>query len=468
MTKHSIRLVFVALLAGVITLLGYKYFFENNPIDALAQTEDSGMSVFPTSYRENSIYEAPDLTTAAEETIHAVVHVKNTTLVEGQPRNLFEFFYGGGGQPRAQVGSGSGVIISPDGYIITNNHVIENSSNLEITLNNNEIYEAKLIGTDPTTDIALLKIDRDEAFPYIPFGDSDSIRLGEWVLAVGNPFNLNSTVTAGIVSAKARNLNNFDKSPSSFIQTDAAVNRGNSGGALVNANGDLIGINTAITSETGSYVGYAFAVPSNIARKVIEDILEYGNVQRALLGIGGTELNSKIAEELNVASTQGIYIGTVEDESGAALAGIKKGDVLKKIDHINIQKFSDLTGYLNSKRPNDKVRLKILRDKEKMQLQVTLLKLDKLAIPELGIEIKEPSKKLLKEHGLKNGVLITGVLAAEMRSYPLEGAIITRINDKEVNSINDVKEILKQRAPRESLAMQFKTKSGEMQTFIFR
>lgn len=468
MTNSSMRLVFVALLAGVITLLGYKYFFENNLTNPLVQTEDTGINVFPTSYRENNPYEAPDLTTAAEETVHAVVHVKNTTLVEGQPRNLFEFFYGGGGQPRAQIGSGSGVIISPDGYIITNNHVIENSNSLEIKLNNNEIYEATLIGTDPTTDIALLKIDREENFSYIPFGDSDSIRLGEWVLAVGNPFNLNSTVTAGIISAKARNLNNFDKSPSSFIQTDAAVNRGNSGGALVNANGDLIGINTAITSETGSYVGYAFAVPSNIARKVIEDILEYGNVQRALLGIRGTELNSKIAQELDVGSTQGIYIGTVEEESGAALAGLQKGDVIKKIDHIKIQKFSDLTGYLNSKRPNDKVRLKILRDKEEILQQVTLLKLDKLAIPELGIEIKEPSKKLLKEYGLKNGVLITGILAPEMRSYPLDGAIITKINDRDISSIDDVKYILQQRSPRESLAMQFKTKSGEMQTFIFR
>src|SRR5690625_3222080 len=252
MIKNSIRLVFIALLAGVLTLLGYKYFFETDQSIPIVQTTDTGARVFPTQYRETMPYQTPDLTKAAEETVNAVVHVKNTTIVERQPRNLFEFYYGGG-QPRAQIGTGSGVIISPDGYIITNNHVIENATKLEITLNNNEIYEATVIGTDPTTDIALLKIDGEEPFRYIPFGDSDGIRLGEWVLAVGNPFNLNSTVTAGIVSAKARNLHNFDKSPSSFIQTDAAVNRGNSGGALVNANGDLIGINTAITSETGSY-----------------------------------------------------------------------------------------------------------------------------------------------------------------------------------------------------------------------
>src|SRR5699024_4552380 len=318
------------------------------------------------------------------------------------------------------------------------------------------------------TDIALLKIDGDESFPFIPFGDSDTIRLGEWVLAVGNPFNLNSTVTAGIISAKARNLSNFNNSPSSFIQTDAAVNRGNSGGALVNAHGDLIGINTAITSETGSYVGYAFAVPSNIARKVIEDILEYGNVQRALLGITGTELDSKIAKELGVNSTQGVYVSNVEEESGAALSGVKSGDVILEVDNIKINKFSDLTGHLSSKRPNDKVRLKILRKNEELEVGVTLLKIDRFAIPELGIEIKEPSEKVLKEMGLKNGVMITSVLAPEMRSYQLEGAIITKVNDRQITSINDIKTILQQRLPNQRIAIQFKTRSGETQTFIFR
>lgn len=467
MTKNNFRLVFIALLAGALTLLGYKYFFETNQPTPIVQTDESGIRVFPTQYRETVPYQTPDLTRAAEETVNAVVHVKNTSIVDNQPRNLFEFFYGGG-QPRARVGTGSGVIISPDGYIITNNHVIENATKLEITLNNNEIYEATVVGTDPTTDIALLKIDGDEPFLYIPFGDSDTIRLGEWVLAVGNPFNLNSTVTAGIVSAKARNLHNFDKSPSSFIQTDAAVNRGNSGGALVNANGDLIGINTAITSETGSYVGYAFAVPSNIAKKVIEDILEYGNVQRVLLGISGSELNSKIAKELGVSSTQGVYVGGVEAESGAAKAGVEIGDVIQKIDNIQISKFSDLTGYLNSKRPNDKVKLHVLRGDENIQMKVTLLKVEKHAIPELGIEVKEAPKELLKEQGLKNGVLISGVLAPELRSYQLESAIITKINDKEVNSVADVKSILQNRSPRESLAIQFKTQSGETHTFIFR
>lgn len=467
MIKNSIRLIFVAFLAGVLTLLGYKYFFEPDQITPIIQTEDTAIKVFPTQYRENHPYETPNLTKAAEETVNAVVHVKNTAIINNQPRDFFEFFYGSG-QPRAQIGTGSGVIISPDGYIITNNHVIENANKLEVTLNNNEIYEATLIGTDPTTDIALLKIDNENPFLYVPFGDSDSIRLGEWVLAVGNPFNLNSTVTAGIVSAKARNLNNFDKSPSSFIQTDAAVNRGNSGGALVNANGDLIGINTAITSETGSYVGYAFAVPSNIAKKVIEDILEYGNVQRVLLGINGSELNSKVAEELGVRTTQGIYISSIEEESSAALAGLQPRDVIIKIDNINIRRFSDLTGYLNSKRPDDQVKLRVLRGNDELQIHTTLLKLDRHVIPELGIEIKEPSKNLLKNHGVKNGVLITKILAPELRSYKLQGAVITKINDKDVYNISDVKSVLQKRGVRESIAIQFKTKTGEIHTFIFR
>lgn len=470
MTKNSIRLILVALLAGVTTLLGYKFFIEtdiSHTSSSYSHIEDSEYTTFPVSYHSNSSYEAPDLTKAAEKTVHAVVHVKNTSLIERQPRNLFEFYYGGG-QPRAKIGTGSGVIISPDGYIITNNHVIENATDLEITLNNNQIYEAELIGTDTTTDIALLKIDGEESFPYIPFGNSDDIQLGEWVLAVGNPFNLNSTVTAGIISAKARNLNNFNSSPSSFIQTDAAVNRGNSGGALVNAHGDLIGINTAITSETGSYVGYAFAVPSNIARKVIEDLLEFGDVQRVLLGISGLELNSRLASEVGTKSTQGIYIDKIEEESGADLAGLQKGDVILEINSIPIIKFSDLTGHLSSKRPDDKVILKVLRNTKELEVEVTLLKIDKYTIPELGFEIKEPSKKALQEMGLKSGLMITNVLAPEMKSYQLEGAIITKVNDQKVNTLADIKNILQQRSPNQRIAIQFKTKSGETHTFIYR
>src|SRR5690554_5606863 len=348
--KQTVRLFLVALFAGAITLGGYKLIEDKETIVFTPQTTTPDFT--PTNFTTNT-YSAigaemnTDFTAAAEKTVHAVVHVKNIT-VSRQPTNIFEYFQGGG-QPRAMVGSGSGVIISPDGYIITNNHVIANASNLQVTLNNNRTYPAKLIGTDPGTDIALIKIDDEGDFPFVPFGDSNNVKLGEWVLAVGNPFNLTSTVTAGIISAKARDLNQFDGNPQSFIQTDAAVNRGNSGGALVNTRGELIGINTAITSETGSYVGYSFAVPSNNARKVVEDILEYGNVQRGILGIRVGSLNSNLADQLGVDETQGVIIGSIEKDGGADKSGLKEGDIIKRIDNVDVNKFSDMSSYLGSK-----------------------------------------------------------------------------------------------------------------------
>ncbi len=239
-----------------------------------------------------------------------VVHVKNVTVSEVPSNPIMEYFYGyRGGQQQTQIGTGSGVIITEDGYIVTNNHVIQNATELEVTLNNNKSYKAKLVGTDSKMDIALLKVDADEKLPYATFGNSDSIKVGEWVLAVGNPYNLNSTVTAGIVSAKARNLSK--DGIQSFIQTDAAVNPGNSGGALVNTRGELVGINTMISSPTGSYAGYSFAVPSNITRKIIEDLMEYGNVQRGVLGVEGRELNSVASKEFGVKQTQGFYVNSV-------------------------------------------------------------------------------------------------------------------------------------------------------------
>src|SRR5699024_1016789 len=266
-----------------------------------------------------------------------------------------------------------GVIISPDGYIVTNNHVIENSTKLQVTLNNNKSYTAQLVGTDPETDIALLKIEADNELPYLAFGDSDQVQLGEWVLAVGNPFNLTSTVTAGIISAKARDLNSRDNNIQSFIQTDAAVNPGNSGGALVNARGDLIGINTAITSQTGSYIGYSFAVPSNIAKKVVDDIMEFGDVQMGSLGVRVQDLSAAHGLLDGITESEGVLVGEVFKKSGAAKAGVKPGDIIKEIDNIKISKFSDLIGYLRSKRPNDKVELHILREGDIISKTVTLL-----------------------------------------------------------------------------------------------
>ena len=336
--KKIITLVFVSALGGLLTLGGYKLFVEKDS-QTLAVEQANEFPVFVPTTNSNTINKSLvsniDFVDAAEKSLDAVVHVKNTAIVNA-PMSMQDLFYGRSSQ-RAQVGTGSGVIISPTGYIITNNHVIKNANEISITLNNNKTYMAELIGTDETTDIALLKVETDEDLPYMAFGDSDNAKVGEWVLAVGNPFNLNSTVTAGIISAKSRDLSG--QNLQSFIQTDAAVNPGNSGGALVNTNGDLIGINTAITSQTGSYIGYSFAVPSNIARKIVNDIMEYGNVQNGILGVVGGALNSKAAEELGTNTTEGFYVSEVQDETGAAKAGIQSGDIIKKIDNVEINKF---------------------------------------------------------------------------------------------------------------------------------
>ncbi|WP_337251705.1 S1C family serine protease [Maribacter halichondriae] len=340
----------IAIFAGAITLGAYKLFFENTNY-AILSNDDSGptftTSLKPTSAKGAGINEI-DFTAAAENTVNAVVHVKNVTLSQG-PSNPLEFIFGSGQNARPQVGTGSGVIITSDGYIVTNNHVVDNASQLQVTLNNNKTYDAEFIGADPNSDIALLKIDAESKLPYLAFGNSDNAKIGEWVLAVGNPFNLTSTVTAGIVSAKARNLD--PRRGQSFIQTDAAVNPGNSGGALVNTNGDLIGINTAITSRTGSYVGYSFAVPSNIAKKVVDDIMEYGNVQKAFLGISSIPLNTKDAIEKGVNDIDGVFVAYVQDDSGAMDAGFVEGDIIKQVDNIKVRKFAELNGYISSKRP---------------------------------------------------------------------------------------------------------------------
>jgi len=461
--KQTIRLFLVALIAGAITLGGYK-LIEEKEVISFAATENTNF--IPTSFSANGAEMNTDFTEAAEKTVHAVVHVKNTT-VSRQPTNIMEYFQGGG-QPRAIVGSGSGVIISPDGYIVTNNHVIANATNLEVTLNNNKTYTAKLIGTDPNTDIALVKIEGEEKFPFVPFGDSNNVKIGEWVLAVGNPFNLTSTVTAGIISAKARDLNQFDGNPQSFIQTDAAVNRGNSGGALVNTRGELVGINTAITSETGSYVGYSFAVPSNNARKVIEDILEYGNVQRGILGIQVGNINPQLVEKYGINDTEGVFVGGIEKGSGADKAGIKEGDIIKQLDGYKVSKFADLSGYLGSKRPNDVVEVTILRNGTEKRLPVTLVKLEIFSIDDLGLEVKNTTDAELKERGLKNGVTVTRALTPEVARYKLEGIVITQLNDEVVKNIDDVKRIMQQRDYRSPIKMTFMDTAGNINSFIFR
>jgi Do/DeqQ family serine protease len=430
-------LLLISVFAGAITLGAYKLLFEK-PQYAIVKQEGIGSlintSFTPTSAKGAGINEV-DFTTAAETTVNAVVHVKNVTLSKG-PTSMFDFFYGSGGSVTPQVGTGSGVIISQDGYIVTNNHVIARASQLQVTLNNNRTYEAELIGADPNSDIALIKINTDEKLPYLAFGDSDNTKIGEWVLAVGNPFNLTSTVTAGIVSAKARSLDT--RTNQSFIQTDAAVNPGNSGGALVNTNGDLIGINTAISSQTGSYVGYSFAVPSNIAKKVVDDIMEYGNVQKGFIGIRPAPVNTKDAVERGISDIEGVYIEYIEEESGAYDAELKVGDIIKKVDEIKVSKFPDLTGYLATKRPGDTITVLLERDNETMLVPITLKKRQMLIVPEMGMEVKNLTEADKKRFKTKKGVKITGV-PERYRGYGLQGKVILQVDDKEIKDIDDAR-----------------------------
>jgi len=466
--KKILTLVLVSVLGGVFTLGAYKLFLEED-IPLLVASESQNAPFLPTSNTaalfsaENKI----DFTVAAENTVNAVVHVKNVTLSSGQ-HTLQDLFSGRPSQ-RAQMGTGSGVIINADGYIITNNHVINNAHELSVTLNNNKTYTAELIGADPKTDIALLKIEAEEDLPFVTFADSDNAKIGEWVLAVGNPFNLTSTVTAGIISAKARDLSGTSRQ--SFIQTDAAVNPGNSGGALVNTNGELVGINTAISSQTGSYVGYSFAVPSNIARKVIEDIMEYGNVQNGILGIQGGALNSIMAEKIGVPDTEGVYIDSVVEDSGAEKAGVLKGDIIKEIDNIKVSKFSDLTGHLSAKRPDDIVSLKVSRDGTIKTIPVTLAKNETFSIPLVG-RIQNANSRDLKKYNVTRGVKITD-LNSKYADYwkkngIIEGCIITTINEVKIKNIDDVQKALRNKSSYETLRLEIINSNGDLERYNFR
>ena len=375
--KSNIKILLISVVCSTITFFIFNSLFtikENNYEVSYENEIIPQYSLNKISNQRNitSSSSLPDLTFAASKSIDAVVHVKNTSIVEDNDSWALQFFYGD--DSRKKVGTGSGVIISPDGYIVTNYHVIENSSEVIVTTNDNKEYEAVIIGFDEIYDIAVLKIDSDKSLNYIFFGDSDSTLIGEWVLAVGNPYNLNSTVTAGIISSKSRDLNEYDQKNQSFIQTDAAVNFGNSGGALVNIEGELIGINTLIQSMTGGYVGYSFAVPSNTVRKIFEDLLEYGDVQKGLLGVRGVALNSPYSRQLNISETEGFYIDEIEVGFGADSAGLKRGDIIKSIDGFKINRFSDLSGYLSSKRPGDKVEVNYVRDNKSKTTIVVLKK----------------------------------------------------------------------------------------------
>ncbi|GGD37046.1 trypsin-like peptidase domain-containing protein [Muriicola marianensis] len=464
--KRITSLLLVAIFGGLITLGGYKLLFEKGNTTYAWEEE---MPVFQTSNKPVSSagagIDAVDFTTAAENTVNAVVHVKNLTISKAAP-SFFDFFYGSEARQVPQVGTGSGVIISPDGYIVTNNHVIDKSTELRVTLNNNKTYDAELIGTDPNSDIALIKIQADRPLPYLAFGDSDNTKVGEWVLAVGNPFNLTSTVTAGIVSAKARALGRSDQS---FIQTDAAVNPGNSGGALVNTNGDLIGINTAITSQTGSYVGYSFAVPSNIAKKVVEDILEYGNVQKGMLGISAPSVNTPYAIENGIDEIEGVYIENVEEESGAEDAGLEEGDVIKQIDDIKIRRFADLTGYISTKRPGDEVQVTVDRNGERLEFPVTLKERQSLIVPVMGLSVKNLTEKDKKLYKVNKGVKITGVPEIYRRDgLELVDNVILEVDGEPIDDIQDARIEFSKISRRGKTVITLLNKDGERERLIFQ
>jgi len=461
--KRISGLFLVALMSGATTLGAYKLVFDND-------TPSSALSIAPSAnYNRTVGYGAPesvDFTAAADKAVHTVVHVKNTTYSNG-PRNMMEYFYGyRNSEPTPQVGTGSGVIITEDGYIVTNNHVIANASELEVTLNNNKTYKAKLVGTDSNMDIALLKVDTKDKLPYATFGDSDGIKVGEWVLAVGNPYNLTSTVTAGIVSAKARDLSK--EGLQSFIQTDAAVNPGNSGGALVNTRGELIGINTMITSMTGSYVGYSFAVPSNITRKIIEDLMEFGNVQRGVLGVTGGELNSSASKDLGVTETQGFYVNAVTEKSGAKAAGIRKGDIIVKIDDKIINGTADINAAVVTKRPNDVVKVTIHRDGDVLNIPVKLTKNEINTYKYSGFELEDLSATEKRQFKIDYGIKIKDVTDERyMRYYDeLKGGIILSIGNVKAKDIETVSKMLDAKGEGRGVKVQMITSSGEIVSFI--
>jgi protease degQ len=472
--KKQITTLFSAILGGAIALGGYHYFIEKKVGEPNENSVLESPNVVHTNFQQGARFNFDEnsFVNASKKTVNSVVHVKNMTVAP-EITSIFDLFYGNvpqqGGKERL-AGTGSGVIISPDGYIVTNNHVITGASSVQVTLNDNKTYKAEIIGTDSSSDIALLKIKTDEKLPFLTFADSDNTQIGEWVLAVGNPFNLTSTVTAGIISAKARNLGNIQNGKvESYIQTDAAVNSGNSGGALVNLNGDLIGINTAIaSSNSGTFMGYSFAVPSNIAKKVVEDLIEYGNVQKGVLGVSGMELNSETADKLKVKETEGFYVSDVESASGADKAGIKKGDIIKEIDNLKIRTFSDLIGHINTKRPNDKVEILLIRDSNSKKVIVTLQKNTSLVLNNIGMIVKDLTEEDKRVFKVQKGVKITNISDIyKQNGIDLEGKVLISINNKEIVDTNQLKNIVNELNPQQRNSFIIINKKGEKERYFF-
>jgi len=475
--KKLAGLIAVAVFSSLFSIFGYRYLAEkeanNNPTsdsptvfnDVSADSLQGHLVNIANNNEQNNLIgnELPDFRKVVKKTKLAVVHVRNTRFVKRQQPFYFGYKQG---QIDKQEGTGSGVIISPDGYIVTNNHVIKGASELEVTLDNNKTYKAILVGTDPNTDVAIIKIDADN-LPYLPFGNSDDVALGEWVLAIGNPYNIGTTVTSGIVSAKGRDLKG-NKRIDNFIQTDAVVNPGNSGGALLDTRGELIGINTMIFSMNGSYIGYSFAIPSNIVKKILDDILEYGSIQKGVLGIKGAELNGKIAKKLNIDQTEGVYIYEIDPDTGAAKSGLDVGDIIVKLDNISIATMSDLMGYLKTKRPGDKIKVAALRHGDVEYFEVILDKNEAAYLKTLGLSVRNVSKKVLKSYGVKNGVFIDRINNRLLFQYGVKpGYLITRINNTSIYSVDDITNML-QALENQRYLLEVVSPDGKVEKYIFQ
>jgi serine protease Do len=487
--KQFGSLMLAAILGSTLTFLAFQWYGKNPGKVTIEHVQGAPIHNVGYTVNEKGEMVPLDFTGTAEKVTKAVVHIRSTSSASAVQRennnDPWQFFFGpqGPAQRGPSQSTGSGVIINADGYIVTNNHVVQDADKVEVTLFDNRTIRAEVIGTDPDTDLAVLKVS-DKNLNYLSFVNSDESKVGEWVLAVGNPFNLNSTVTAGIISAKGRNINiiGSNRQPQmgangqplgntaieSFIQTDAAINPGNSGGALVNLAGGLLGINTAIASQTGSYVGYGFAVPANLVSKVVEDIIAYGAVQRGWLGIQVSAVTSEVAKAEDLTVNEGALVngfGDFEDKSAAKAAGILKGDVIVKLDETAIKSNTALIEYIGRKRPGDKVTVTVNRAGKEKQFTVTLKNRDgnvgtikreeKDAVTALGVELEDVDPKVLKKLELDNGVKVKALTQGKIGRYTdmEKGFIITRVDDIAVKTAKEVNELLK------------KKKSGELVTF---
>lgn len=450
----AVGLMFLIIIVSVASSLITSYFTNKNKNNNFNQNLQVPAAY--AKFAEVSSAGETDFTVAAELCVHSVVHVKTKSKAQlsFSPDPFFEFFFGTPRlyqEPPVIEGSGSGVIITNDGYIVTNNHVIDRANQIEVTLNDKRTFDAKVVGTDPNTDLALIKIDADN-LPIIPFGNSNSLKVGEWVLAIGNPFNLTSTVTAGIVSAKARNINiiNSKMRIESFIQTDAAVNPGNSGGALVNTKGQLVGINTAIASQTGSYAGYAFAIPTSIVKKVVSDLRQYGVVQRAVLGVEIADITAKLAKEKDLKTLEGAYVANVNPGSAAEKAGIKEGDVIINVNGVNVKSVAELQEQIGRYKPGDKISVTVMRKNEKLKFDNVELKnaqgissvvsADKINVEKiLGATFKEVPASLKKKLDINYGMQVVSLTKGKLLQNGVKvGYIILKINNQTIRKIEDI------------------------------